>query len=296
MGPSCSSELTLLCRQSLDLPEPTLPGLIEAAPALPNLSELSAKPPQRPVTPPAPTPVHALPSPTPKQTRVFRKPSMDYPEDPWNTPDVHKNHNHGPALPKLPIEEPEPRAVPATTNGHSQYPASPQSTLPGRTTSTFTTDTAGSVGGSISQQPAGPSQESTGAWAYFDGNTVGSAGFASRGGEPVTSPFGGAGPRDVGDALPPIPAPSRTIGGSGRVGGPVQELILVTLMPEKEGIFFFQHHNYEVTSSRRPSKVVRRYSDFVWLLDCLHKRYPFRILPLLPPKRVAGEYNLPGDV
>lgn len=221
---------------------------------------------------------------------------MDYPEDPWNTPDVHKNHNHGPALPKLPIEEPEPRAVPATTNGHSQYPASPQSTLPGRTTSTFTTDTAGSVGGSISQQPAGPSQESTGAWAYFDGNTVGSAGFASRGGEPVTSPFGGAGPRDVGDALPPIPAPSRTIGGSGRVGGPVQELILVTLMPEKEGIFFFQHHNYEVTSSRRPSKVVRRYSDFVWLLDCLHKRYPFRILPLLPPKRVAGEYNLPGDV
>lgn len=287
-----------MCRQSLDLPEPTLPGLIEAAPALPNLSELSAKSPQRPVTPPAPTPVHALPSPTPKQARVFRKPSMDYPEDPWNTPDVHKNHNHGPELPKLPIEEPEPQpaAAPAT-NGHSQYPASPQSTLPGRTTSTFTTGTAGSVGGSISQQPAGPSQESTGAWAYFDGNTVGSAGFAtSRGGEPVTSPFGGAGPRDIGDALPPIPAPSRTIGGSGRVGGPVQELILVTLMPEKEGIFFFQHHNYEVTSSRRPSKVVRRYSDFVWLLDCLHKRYPFRILPLLPPKRVAGQYNLPGNV
>ena len=76
----------------------------------------------------------------------------------------------------------------------------------------------------------------------------------------------------------------------------MQELILVTLMPEKEGIFFFQHHNYEVTSSRRPSKVVRRYSDFVWLLDCLHKRYPFRILPLLPPKRVAGQYSLPDNV
>lgn len=53
----------------------------------------------------------------------------------------------------------------------------------------------------------------------------------------------------------------------------------------------FQHHNYEVTSQRRGSKVVRRYSDFVWLLDCLHKRYPFRMLPLLPPKRVAVNGN-----
>jgi sorting nexin-8 len=62
-------------------------------------------------------------------------------------------------------------------------------------------------------------------------------------------------------------------------------------MPEKEGMFMFQHHNYEVSSSRRSSKVVRRYSDFVWLLDCLHKRYPFRVLPLLPPKRVAVNGN-----
>jgi len=65
----------------------------------------------------------------------------------------------------------------------------------------------------------------------------------------------------------------------------------VTLMPEKEGLFMFQHHNYEVTSQRRGSKVVRRYSDFVWLLDCLHKRYAFRVLPLLPPKRVAVNGN-----
>jgi sorting nexin-8 len=62
-------------------------------------------------------------------------------------------------------------------------------------------------------------------------------------------------------------------------------------MPEKEGIFMFQHHNYEVSSVRRGSKVIRRYSDFVWLLDCLHKRYPFRVLPLLPPKRVAVNGN-----
>ncbi|KAM0749187.1 hypothetical protein T439DRAFT_290745 [Meredithblackwellia eburnea MCA 4105] len=35
------------------------------------------------------------------------------------------------------------------------------------------------------------------------------------------------------------------------------------------------------------SNVERRYSDFVWLLECLTRRYPFRLLPLLPPKRVA---------
>lgn len=62
----------------------------------------------------------------------------------------------------------------------------------------------------------------------------------------------------------------------------------MTLLPEKEGMFMFQHRNYEITSSRRGSTVIRRYSDFVWLLDCLQKRYPFRQLPLLPPKRIAG--------
>lgn len=77
--------------------------------------------------------------------------------------------------------------------------------------------------------------------------------------------------------------------GDGRItGSGVEENIVITLLPEKEGIFMFQHHNYTVSSIRRGSKVVRRYSDFVWLLDCLQKRYPFRQLPLLPPKRVGG--------
>lgn len=71
-------------------------------------------------------------------------------------------------------------------------------------------------------------------------------------------------------------------------GSGAEDVITVTLLPEKEGMFMFQHRNYEVKSTRRGSSVVRRYSDFVWLLDCLHRRYPFRQLPLLPPKRVAG--------
>ncbi len=73
----------------------------------------------------------------------------------------------------------------------------------------------------------------------------------------------------------------------------IEEIVTVTLLPEKEGMFMFQHNNYEVKSVRRGSSVVRRYSDFVWLLDCLHKRYPFRQLPLLPPKRVAGKTTHP---
>ena len=68
-------------------------------------------------------------------------------------------------------------------------------------------------------------------------------------------------------------------------------MVTVNLLGEKEGMFMFQHRNYEIASVRRNSKVIRRYSDFVWLVDCLHKRYPFRQLPLLPPKRVAINGN-----
>ncbi|PHH51599.1 Sorting nexin mvp1 [Ceratocystis fimbriata CBS 114723] len=120
-------------------------------------------------------------------------------------------------------------------------------------------------------------------WSYYD-----NGGF----GEPV-NPFGGpstaAATRNsvttnrADQNLPPLPRSSARTA--------VEETVLVTLMPEKEGIFLFQHHNYEVVSSRRGSKVIRRYSDFVWLLNCLHKRYPFRALPMLPPKRVALNGN-----
>ncbi|KAK9328578.1 hypothetical protein V1520DRAFT_371114 [Lipomyces starkeyi] len=78
--------------------------------------------------------------------------------------------------------------------------------------------------------------------------------------------------------------------------------IRVSIIPEKEGVFIFRHVNYllegasvpgaDGTLARGGYRVVRRYSDFVWLLNCLLKRYPFRILPLLPPKRFAvnGHY------
>lgn len=224
---------------------------------------------------------------------------MEYPEDPWNAPDLHKGHNHGPLGHSMEHNGAAdvPRSIGGSDlngNGAVSYSTSPEVTttsgaLPGRTTSTFTT----------SQPPSGPSsihnaaesiQESNGAWNYFPGNSsVG--GFGEPADNAITSPFGGSlgAGQSIGGPVGGSNS-SRSVGHvrSGSNGG---ENILVTLMPEKEGMFMFQHHNYEVSSIKRGSKVVRRYSDFVWLLDCLHKRYPFRVLPLLPPKRVALNGN-----
>ncbi|KAG0171107.1 Sorting nexin mvp1 [Apophysomyces sp. BC1034] len=63
--------------------------------------------------------------------------------------------------------------------------------------------------------------------------------------------------------------------------------VKVTLAPEKEG-FIFKHVNYVVESQLRSSIVSRRYSDFYWLWEMLLKRYPFRVIPNLPPKKLGG--------
>lgn len=213
---------------------------------------------------------------------------MDDPEDdPWNTPDVHKHHNHD----QLKTNG---GSVHHDTNGFGGEIPTP--TIAGRTISQHATETpsshaAGQESSNSTAQPAG--------WGYFDGSGADAGANFSQGAQDhVASPFGGAAVGGLGsggpDRTPGLPqnppaAPSRRVGG--RTGGSVEETIVVNLMPEKEGMFMFQHHNYEVESHRRGSKVIRRYSDFVWLLDCLHKRYPFRLLPLLPPKRVAVNGN-----
>lgn len=38
---------------------------------------------------------------------------------------------------------------------------------------------------------------------------------------------------------------------------------------------------------QRGPSVTRRYSEFVILWECLHRRYPFRLFPALPPKRIG---------
>lgn len=196
-----------------------------------------------------------------------RKQSFGDPEaDPWGSPDMHKGHSHASFA-----------SAPSQTNGASAPVA-------GRTTSQFTTNsTANSTSAPGDVQPSSLSSE--GGWGGYNGGS--SQPFATPGlGE------GGFGAAPVGGGSNPPPELGRSIGRVGPTGSGTEEIITITAIAEKEGMFLFQHRNYEVASSRRTTKVVRRYSDFVWLLDCLHKRYPFRQLPLLPPKRVGSEYSL----
>ncbi|WOO83512.1 Sorting nexin MVP1 [Vanrija pseudolonga] len=64
------------------------------------------------------------------------------------------------------------------------------------------------------------------------------------------------------------------------------ETVDVQIIPEKEGWFL---QKYRVVSDKRPEPLNRRYSDFVWLLTTLTQRYPFRLLPALPPKRISPD-------
>ncbi|KAI0010214.1 hypothetical protein F4779DRAFT_578563 [Xylariaceae sp. FL0662B] len=253
-----------------NLPRPQLSSTIIKKPDFPSTAELAAKPPQQPDSPS--TSFKSKP-----RTRA-RNPSMDGPEDdPWNTPDVH-------------AETPKANGISYANNLTANGNRNGIPDLHERTTSNFTTSSTAAP-----PQSAGSTSTNPGTWGYFDGhnnnNNNNAGGFGDAPSNQPSSPFGGGG--NGGGREPgghPSVSHSRTISG-GRTGSAIEENIVVTLMPEKEGMFMFQHHNYEVSSIRRGSKVIRRYSDFVWLLDCLHKRYPFRVLPLLPPKRVAVNGN-----
>ncbi|TPX54406.1 hypothetical protein PhCBS80983_g05941 [Powellomyces hirtus] len=66
------------------------------------------------------------------------------------------------------------------------------------------------------------------------------------------------------------------------------EHVKVSVSPEKGGLLF-KHINYILHSQTRKTSVLRRYSDFLWLLDVLVRRYPFRTIPSLPPKKVGAD-------
>lgn len=168
-----------------------------------------------------------------------------------------------------------------TANGIPDFNVKSTANGIARTTSAFTTP--GEQSSPHSESPNDASLNSTGpGWNSFNGS---SAGFSEQ-------PTLGGGFGDQGDdqrAGRPSQNPQSSISQSITLPPGTGESVTISMLPEKEGMFLFQHHNYEVKSVRRGSTVVRRYSDFVWLLDCLQKRYPFRRLPLLPPKRVQGE-------
>ncbi|KAI6149478.1 hypothetical protein BKA82DRAFT_128741 [Pisolithus tinctorius] len=57
----------------------------------------------------------------------------------------------------------------------------------------------------------------------------------------------------------------------------------------QQGFILNRYTVYEIKTDRAAAPVHRRYSEFVFLWDCLVRRYPFRLLPALPPKRVQPD-------
>ncbi|OCT44774.1 Sorting nexin mvp1 [Cladophialophora carrionii] len=213
--------------------------------------------------PPAPSPPTAKS--TPVRAPKSRQESFgaDPTADPWGSPSTNR----------LPL--PSRAAHTMSTNGVAEDGAMSTPNGIARTTSAFTTgESQGSGGSPVAER----SSDSAGTgWNSYNGNSGGFAEQPTLGGG-----FGDSGNNSSRPGRDPQSAVSQSISLPPGTG----ESVTITMLPEKEGIFLFQHRNYEVKTLRRGSSVVRRYSDFVWLLDCLQKRYPFRRLPLLPPKRV----------
>lgn len=212
------------------------------------------------------------------RSRPTRRQSLGALEsDLWGSPDLHRNHHHeavaadqsainGYGSLRSTSNAWSSKAVEETS--HGEVPRQEHAAANGRTEAVPPSSSGSGWGGSLSRPPVDES-------GLMGGQRPGISHF-------------GAPDEDPNDLAPR----RRSLGLSRRTNPQVEESVSITLLPEKEGLFMFQHRNYEVKSARRGSTVVRRYSDFVWLLDCLQKRFPFRQLPLLPPKRVSGTYDV----
>ena len=216
------------------------------------------------------------PQTSPPKSRRLRKDSLENVDaDPWASPALHKGHTHA-------VNN---EATPSSTETTAARPLTNGVSGPGRTTSSFTTHADGDASTPANEtNPSSYQENSGGGWGSYEHQN---RGFGNTGDPSLSSTGFGA----VGEDQTHLSGGSfgRSLGGGRATNRTVEETVTVTLLPEKEGMFLFQHRNYELKSARRGSSVIRRYSDFVWLLDCLHKRYPFRQLPLLPPKTIAGK-------
>ncbi|XP_076443374.1 sorting nexin-8-like [Babylonia areolata] len=65
------------------------------------------------------------------------------------------------------------------------------------------------------------------------------------------------------------------------------DTVQVELVPEKKGLIL-KHVEYEVTSQRFKVSVLRRYNDFLALYEMILMRFPYRLVPKIPPKKMLG--------
>ncbi|KAL1674036.1 hypothetical protein EV122DRAFT_269814 [Schizophyllum commune] len=110
------------------------------------------------------------------------------------------------------------------------------------------------------------------------------------------SPFTtGSGFDNTKPAAAPPDAPALTNGASSNFTGtglPPEwwrklEKVQVSIVGQ-QGFILNRYTVYQITSSRG-SPVTRRYSEFVYLWEVLTRRYPFRLFPALPPKRIGPD-------
>lgn len=80
-----------------------------------------------------------------------------------------------------------------------------------------------------------------------------------------------------------------SLAGSGLPGEwwKMQDTVDVAIQGQ-QGFILNRYTVYEITTEHG-TPVHRRYSEFTFLWDCLVRRYPFRLLPALPPKRVQPD-------
>ncbi|KAI0057256.1 hypothetical protein BV25DRAFT_1451241 [Artomyces pyxidatus] len=103
----------------------------------------------------------------------------------------------------------------------------------------------------------------------------------------VTSRFtGGTGDPVQGSVANGAPS---SVAGSGlpRDWWKKQEKVVVNFGGQ-QGFILNRYMVYEIVTERGGA-VARRYSEFSFLWDCLVRRYPFRLLPQLPPKRIGPD-------
>ncbi|EEP80073.1 Mvp1p protein [Uncinocarpus reesii 1704] len=212
--------------------------------------------------------------------RRMRHDSFEDPEsDPWATPVSHRGRHNS--------YENRHRA---NTNG--SFATSPGPGINSINNNFPTADNRQTRSAADSNQPPDSGVPSSGggapSWGGEGFNNPSSGDFRNQGESGFGGGFGQSGDDQGNHGSNGI---SRSLGGRGMSNNGAEDVITIHMLPEKEGMFMFQHRNYEVKSARRGSSVIRRYSDFVWLVDCLQKRYPFRQIPLLPPKRLAADSN-----
>lgn len=227
--------------------------------------ELASKPAQRPITPQQPMPSFEQPTPH---------------SEVWGSPKGLDRPSPAAAYGNIAATRPQHERNGNTQNSQPQFGARYG---PGRTTSIITTRSEQGSTHSRKDSYMAPPPTTLGNQWRANGDATTSAEDILDGSSGIEAGFGNQS-MHAAQRQPERGSQSATFAGSN---------IRVILLPEKEGPFLFQHHNYQVTGLGG-NPVVRRYSDFLWLLECLHRRFPFRSLPILPPKRVGGTFNKLG--